>query len=100
MSKRLAGEDIEAIRTSQRGVYVGAWSTFIPGVNAVYARSVRVTRPSTIFVMHGDAFARFIQAEFPMAVHLLTGQMARSQRSRHIVGQREKLLALGTITPV
>ena len=41
---------------------------------------------------------RFMQSEFPMAVHLLEGHKVGGLRQRQILGQREKLLALGTIT--
>src|SRR5947208_11356881 len=51
MSKRSGGVDIETGRTSQRGVYCGAWSAYIPGAESVYAASVRVTRPSRFFVL-------------------------------------------------
>jgi len=44
MSKRSGGVDIETNRTSQRGVYCGAWSAYIPGEEHVYQASVRVTR--------------------------------------------------------
>ena len=37
MSKRSGGVDIETNRTSQRGVYCGAWSAYIPGEEHVYA---------------------------------------------------------------
>jgi signal transduction histidine kinase len=98
MSKRSGGVDIETNRTSQRGVYCGAWSAYIPGAETVYAASVRVTKPSRFFVLDADAFARFMQAEFPMAVHLLEGHTVGSQRTRQIIGQREKLLALGQLS--
>ena len=98
MSQRSGGVDIETGRTSQRGVYCGAWSAYIPGAEANYSASVRVTKPSRFFVLDADAFARFMQAEFPMAVHLLEGHTVGSRRARQIIGQREKLLALGTIT--
>ena len=98
MSKRSAGVDIETNRTSQRGVYCGAWSAYVPGEEHVYEASVRVTKPSRFFVLDADAFARFMQAEFPMAVHLLEGHMVGGLRQRQIIGQREKLLALGQIT--
>ncbi len=73
MSKRSGGVDIETNRTSQRGVYCGAWSAYIPGEEHVYQASVRVTRPSKFFVLDANAFAEFMQKEFPMAVHLLEG---------------------------
>ncbi|MDA4109199.1 histidine kinase [Mycobacterium holsaticum DSM 44478] len=98
MSKRSSGVDIQTGRTSQRGVYCGAWSAYVPGEEHVYEASVRVTRPSRFFVLDADAFATFMQTEFPMAVHLLEGHRVGGRRQREIVGQREKLLALGTIT--
>lgn len=98
MSKRSGGTDIETTRTSQRGVYCGAWSAYVPDEEHVYQASVRVTRPSRFFVLDADAFARFMQAEFPMAVHLLEGQSVGRRRQAQIIGQREHLLALGTIT--
>lgn len=98
MSKRSGGTDIETTRTSQRGVYCGAWSAYVPDEEHVYQASVRVTRRSRFFVLDAEAFARFMQAEFPMAVHLLEGQMVGRRRQAQIIGQREHLLALGTIT--
>ncbi|KWX56953.1 ATP-binding protein [Mycobacterium sp. NAZ190054] len=98
MSKRSGGVDIETNRTSQRGVYCGAWSAYIPGEEHVYQASVRVTRPSRFFVLDADAFAEFMQKEFPMAVHLLEGHMVGGLRQRQILGQREKLLALGQLS--
>ena len=35
---------------------------------------------------------------FPMAVHLLEGLFFGGQRTREAVGQRERLLALGSLT--
>lgn len=98
MSKRSGGVDIETNRTSQRGVYCGAWSAYVPDTEHVYEASVRVTRPSRFFVLDAHAFAEFMRKEFPMAVHLLEGQLVGGLRQRQIVGQREKLLALGQLS--
>jgi signal transduction histidine kinase len=98
MSMRSGGVDIETGRTSQRGVYCGAWSAYIPGEEQVYSASVRVTKQSRFFVLDAEAFARFMQAEFPMAVHLLEGHTVGSRRARQIIGQRDKLLALGQLS--
>ena len=73
MSKRSGGVDIETNRTSQRGVYCGAWSAYVPGEEHIYEASVRVTKPSRFFVLDAEAFAEFMKTEFPMAVHLLEG---------------------------
>jgi signal transduction histidine kinase len=98
MSKRSGGDDIETNRTSQRGVYCGAWSAFDPNEEHQYEASVRVTKPSRFFVLDADAFGSFVQKEFPLAVHLLEGHKVGGMRTRKIIDQREKLLALGTIT--
>ena len=98
MSKRSAGVDIDTTRTSQRGVYCGAWSAYIPGEEHLYQASVRVTKPSRFFVLDAEAFATFMKTQFPMAVHLLEGHMVGGLRQRQIIGQREKLLALGTMS--
>jgi signal transduction histidine kinase len=98
MSMRSGGVDLETGRTSQRGVYCGAWSAYIPGEEQVYSASVRVTKQSRFFVLDAQAFARFMQAEFPMAVHLLEGHTVGSRRARQIIGQRDKLLALGQLS--
>ncbi|WP_099021803.1 ATP-binding protein [Mycolicibacterium palauense] len=98
MSKRSGGVDIQTNRTSQRGVYCGAWSAYVPGEEHVYEASVRLTKPSRMFVLDANAFAHFMQSQFPMAVHLLEGHKVGGRRQSQIIGQREKLLALGTIT--
>src|SRR3954471_1879629 len=98
MSKRSGGVDIETTRTSQRGVYCGAWSAYIPGAESAYAASVRVTKPSRFFVLDASAFAQFMKSQFPMAVHLLEGHLVGGLRQRQIIGQREKLLALGQLS--
>ena len=98
MSKRSGGVDLETNRTSQRGVYCGAWSAYVPGEDKTYQASVRVTRPSRFFVLDAAAFAQFMQTEFPMAVHLLEGHMVGGMRQRQIIDTREKLLALGQLS--
>ncbi|MGK2866293.1 MAG: ATP-binding protein [Mycobacterium sp.] len=99
MSKRSGGVDIQTNRTSQRGVYFGAWSAYIPGEEQLYQASVQLAAPiSRVFVLQAKAFAEFMRAQFPMAVHLLEGHLVGGRRQSQIIGQREKLLALGTIT--
>jgi signal transduction histidine kinase len=98
MSKFSGGVDVETGRTSQRGVYCGAWSAYVPGEEHVYEASVRVTKPSRFFVLDAGAFAEFMKSEFPMAVHLLEGHRVGGRRQSQALGQRQKLLALGTIT--
>ena len=57
MSKLSGGQDIETNRTSQRGVYCGAWRAFTGGKQKSYDASVHVTKPSRFFVMDAPVFA-------------------------------------------
>jgi signal transduction histidine kinase len=98
MSKHSGGQDIETNRTSQRGVYCGAWKAFTGRPQQTYDVSVHVTRPSRFFVMDAPAFAHFMQDQFPMAVHLLDGIAIGTERTRRIIDNREKLLALGQLS--
>ncbi len=98
MSKLSGGRDIETNRTSQRGVYCGAWRAFTGKKQQNYDASVRVTKPSRFFVMDAPVFAQFMKDQFPMAVHLLDGIAVGTDRTRRIIDNREKLLALGRLS--
>ncbi|GBG36902.1 ATP-binding protein [Mycobacterium montefiorense] len=98
MSKLSGGQDIETNRTSQRGVYCGAWRAFTGGKQKNYDASVHVTKPSRFFVMDAPVFAQFMRDQFPMAVHLLDGIAVGTDRTRRIIDNREKLLALGRLS--
>ncbi|MGB9225447.1 cyclic nucleotide-binding domain-containing protein, partial [Mycobacterium sp.] len=98
MSKLSGGQDIETNRTSQRGVYCGAWKAFTGQPQQSYDASVHVTKPSRFFVMDAPVFAKFMKDQFPMAVHLLDGIAVGSARTRRIIDNREKLLALGRLS--
>ena len=98
-SRRVGADDVEVARTSQRGVYSGAFMAYIGDrVPQVYANSMRVTEPSRFYVLGADCFAQIMNEWFPMPVHLLEGLFFGSQRTKEAVGQRERLLALGSLT--
>ena len=98
-SRRVGADDVEAGRTSQRGVYSGAYMAYIGDrVPQVYPNSLRVTEPSRFYVLGADCFAQIMNEWFPMPVHLLEGLFFGSQRTKEAVGQRERLLALGSLT--
>ncbi|AWK70510.1 histidine kinase [Rhodococcus oxybenzonivorans] len=99
LGKLSGGEEIEVNRTSQRGVYAGAWQSYL-GDRApqTYTTSLRVTTPSRFFVLDADRFGALMHEWFPMAVHLLEGLFFGTENSRQIVDQRERLLALGSLS--
>ncbi|MFI9243453.1 ATP-binding protein [Streptomyces sp. NPDC053086] len=99
LSRRVGGDDVEVIRTSQRGVYAGAMQSYLGDrVRQVYNNSMRVTEPSRFFVLPADIFADVMREWFPMAVHLLEGLFFGSKSTQAAVGQRERLLALGSLS--
>ncbi|MFB7331056.1 ATP-binding protein [Streptomyces adustus] len=98
--RRVGDDDVEVGRTSQRGVYAGAMQAYIGDdrVRQVYMNSMRVTEPTRFFVLPADTFAGIMQEWFPMAVHLLEGLFFGSKSQQRLIGQRERLLALGSLS--
>ncbi|MFD8150874.1 MULTISPECIES: ATP-binding protein [unclassified Streptomyces] len=97
--RRVGGDDVEVTRTSQRGVYAGAMQAYLGDrVRQVYNNSMRVTEPTRFFVLPADTFATIMQEWFPMAVHLLEGLFFGSKNTQRMIGQRERLLALGSLS--
>jgi signal transduction histidine kinase len=99
MSRRVGADDIEVGRTSTRGVYTGAFMAYLGDrVPQVYNNSVRVTEPSRFFVLDASVFAELMHDWFPMAVHLLEGLFFGNKNAQQAIGQRERLLALGSLS--
>ncbi|MFH9060550.1 ATP-binding protein [Streptomyces coeruleorubidus] len=97
--RRVGGDDVEVTRTSQRGVYAGSMQAYLGDrVRQVYNNSMRVTEPTRFFVLPADTFAGIMQEWFPMAVHLLEGLFFGSKNTQRAIGQRERLLALGSLS--
>ncbi|MFI5799146.1 ATP-binding protein [Streptomyces sp. NPDC051677] len=99
LSRRVGGDDVEVSRTSQRGVYSGAMQAYLGDqVPQVYTNSMRVTEPTRFFVLPAQSFADVMREWFPMAAHLLEGLFFGSKNTQRAVGQRERLLALGSLS--
>ncbi|MFH9863211.1 ATP-binding protein [Streptomyces sp. NPDC017202] len=97
--RRVGGDDVEVSRTSQRGVYAGAMQAYLGDrVPQVYNNSMRVTEPTRFFVLPAQSFSDVMQEWFPMAAHLLEGLFFGSKSTQRAVGQRERLLALGSLS--
>ncbi len=99
MLRKVGDDDVEISRTSQRGVYGGAYQAYLGDrLPQVYQNSLKATVQSRFFVLTADCFAQIMHEWFPMAVHLLEGLFFGGQATRAAVGQRERLLALGSLT--
>jgi signal transduction histidine kinase len=97
--RRVGDDDVEVNRTSQRGVYAGAWTAYL-GDQAPesYLNSLRVFVPSRFYVLAAGKFAQAMREWFPMPVHLLEGLFFGARSAQQAVGQRERLLALGSLS--
>jgi signal transduction histidine kinase len=99
LTRRIGADDIEVTRTSNPGVYGGAFMAYLGDrVPQVYNNTMRVTEPSRFFVIDAERFAELMNDWFPMAVHLLEGLFFGTKNVQEVIGQREKLLALGSLT--
>jgi signal transduction histidine kinase len=97
--RRVGADDIETVRSSSPGVYGGAFFAYLGDrMPQLYNNSMRAAVPSRFFVLDADKFAYLMTHWFPMATHLLEGLMFGTKSAQEAVGQREKLLALGSLT--
>ncbi|HKC26686.1 MAG TPA: ATP-binding protein [Jatrophihabitans sp.] len=99
LSRRVGGDDVETTRTDQRGAYAGAWAAFLNSdAGRTYNASMRAITPVRLFMLSAEDFTQLMRQWFPMALHLLEGVFYGSQRNQRAVGERERLLALGSLS--
>ena len=99
MSRRVGDDEVEVNRTSYRGSYVGAWTAYLGDlVPQVYDQSVRVTEHATFFLLDASVLRDVMREWFPMAQHLLSGLFQGFTTRQRTVSQRERLLALGSLS--
>jgi signal transduction histidine kinase len=101
MSRRVADDDVELVRSSQRGAYAGATASFTdppPGQQHRYPASLRAATDAALMALPADEFAPQLRRWFPMAMHLIEGMLIAQRTSQVVVGQREKLVSLGALT--
>jgi len=99
LSRLVGGDDVETNRTNQIGVYSGAWQAYLGDrVPQVYNNSMRAVVPSRFFVLDAEKLAEMMREWFPMALHMLEGLFFGIQNIQQTVAQRERLLALGSLS--
>ena len=99
MSRQVGAEQVEINRTDYRGSYVGAVSFYLGDqTEQIYGATVRTTADSTFLAVRAREFRDVFTAWFPMAVHLLQGLFLGQRNTASVIGQRERLLALGKLS--
>ena len=99
LSRKVGQDDVEVSRTGQRGVYGGAFQAYLGDrIRQLYLNSMRTTTPSRFYVLDADRFAQLMREWFPMALHMLEGLFFGTQDVQQATAQRERLLALGSLS--
>jgi len=96
--RRVGPDDVETTRTTQRGVYAGAMQAYVDEADQTYTTSMRAVVPSTFLVLPASTFATMMREWFPIALHLLEGLFLGMRNQQAVIGQRERLVALGSLT--
>jgi signal transduction histidine kinase len=99
MVRLVGGSEVETVRTSHRGVYSGAVQFYFGDrLEQRYPATVRAVTDCRFLALPAGPFAAVFRQWYPMAVHLLEGIFVGQRNSAELVGQRERLLALGKLT--
>ena len=99
MTRKVGPDDVEVVRTEQRGVYAGAMQSYINDESLQkYTATVSAVSDVGLWVIRSEDFAYAVRTWFPMAIHLLEGLFLGMRNSQELVGQRQHLLALGRIS--
>lgn len=99
MVRLVGGSEVETVRTSHRGVYSGAVQFYFGDrLEQRYPATVRAVTDARFLALPAGPFAEVFRRWYPMAVHLLEGMFVGQRNSAELVGQRERLLALGKLT--
>lgn len=90
---------VELNRTDERGVYGGAFSPYLSDQGERgYPLTLHALTDVHVAAWSAAEFGARFSSWFPMAVHLLSGLVTGQAAHRSVVGNRERLTALGTIT--
>jgi signal transduction histidine kinase len=99
MVRLVGGSEVETVRTDNRGVYSGAVQFYVgERLDQIYPATVRAVTDCSFLALPAEPFAAMFRRWYPMAVHLLEGMFVGQRNAAELVGQRERLLALGKLT--
>ncbi|TMM35686.1 MAG: cyclic nucleotide-binding domain-containing protein [Actinobacteria bacterium] len=100
LSRKVQQDEIETARTDQRGAYMGATQAYLrddPGLERRYLATMKAVSDCTFFVLSADDFGHLVREWFPMAMHLLEGLFFGMRNSQAVIGERQRLAALGSL---
>ncbi len=101
LGREVGGDRVEVNRTDHKGSYFGATQAYLDTDTEpakTYTMTVQAVTDVTLYQLPADDFGRIMRDWFPMAMHLLEGLFFGMRNSQRIVGERERLLALGSLS--
>jgi signal transduction histidine kinase len=100
LSRLAGGEQVLINRTDHVGSYFGATQAYLSTDRAqkTYGATVQAITDLRIFQLSALEFGQVLNEWFPMAMHLLDGLFLGMQNSQRLVNERERLLALGSLS--
>lgn len=101
LCRNVGGQRVETSRTDHRGSYFGATQAYLRGEvqpSPTYRMTVESITDTVMYQLDADEFGPAIREWFPMAMHLLEGLFLGMQTTQRIVNDRERLLALGSLS--
>ena len=100
LSRKVQQDDVETTRTDQRGAYMGATRAYLREEveSGTYGATMRAITDCTFFVLPAVDFGTMVRDWFPMAIHLIEGLFYGMRNTQAVIGQRERLTALGSLT--
>jgi signal transduction histidine kinase len=100
LSRLAGGERVLINRTDHVGAYFGATQAYLDTERAqkTYGASVDAVTDLQVFQVPAGEFGEVLRQWFPMAMHLLEGLFLGMQSSQRLVNERERLLALGSLS--
>jgi signal transduction histidine kinase len=101
LCRNIGGERVEVSRSDTRGAYFGATQAYLQDEVAsekTYRMTVESITDTRMLQLPAEEFGPVIREWFPMAMHLLEGLFFGMQNAQRMVGQRERLLALGSLS--
>jgi signal transduction histidine kinase len=99
ISRNSRSGDLEVARSDRPGVFCGASVVALPeSTPKVYLFTAAAGRPSRLLMIASAAFTEAFRGWFPMAAHFINGLYSGLRGNDATVEQRDRLVALGTIT--
>jgi signal transduction histidine kinase len=94
IAKIVGGYETVLVTTDQPGTWGGA----LPFGAGTYEITGRVLRPSRMLRVRADDVSHMLESGFPIAAHLLAGLSRGARNTQALVGQQEKMAALGKLS--